>query len=756
MAGEPITNQPSSNQAAAATSNVQQSNKTLSPWEEDLPQPQNQAPSAPIPQGAFNGTTIANDIRQFALPPEAAINSGSPAQLVNSGGQVAQPPAAPVGKANTPNSQVFVANQVAPPVQPFPVAAPVISAIPPVTTVPMQVATPAPQVVNPSQIPNQVAPISPPFSSPVSQGGAVSTGVFPSANALTSAAPQILGKTTGISKDVVSPAQISGQGAPVQTQPPVGMGMNEAIKPSLLKKLFRGRGDNVNNQVDVAKQGTRRNAMRLIKKIVGVLAVIVIMLSLVVFLNERGLISFGAEKIYGKVGLERLWGGLPEDTQSAIGRSFVSMSDENAWEVTGKISMIVDRSTNSPLIAPLVTGSGSETLDVSALKIILASVDDETEIDWNDPSESFTDSTIEETEDASASDTTTSPPTAASSTPALDSTELSTLAPESAASTDTEVPGFGDPDSDFLASTITADITGNFTRLGSETKLQLLEPRGEINLKSKEGELWVKSPDYTFAGKKSLEKWIPITPSSLGGEDIVNVFFDINPKENIKIDGRRVGNEKIEGERAYKYDIKSASLGSALAKFGIQEGEIESISGSVWIGVARKQIRKMELQIVPIGLAASQVTLNISIKKSSLNEVAMPADDDIFTSDDLLVSSDTVAAPITDEKAARDVKRRADLTQIADALAKYKTAKKNYIISKNALNLGTAKNAVEKALVPTYIQSLPKEEKFTEGYAYIYQSSDGKSFTLRAQLEVSEDPEGKKEGEKNLYIVTGQ
>jgi hypothetical protein len=95
-------------------------------------------------------------------------------------------------------------------------------------------------------------------------------------------------------------------------------------------------------------------SMKMKAIIFGSLAFILILLVLGIFLTENGIISIGFENVYGSMGLEKLWGGLPKDTGSAMGTSYVAMSNNPTFKIKGNLSMTVDSTVESKYTTPLV------------------------------------------------------------------------------------------------------------------------------------------------------------------------------------------------------------------------------------------------------------------------------------------------------------------------------------------------------------------------------------------------------------------
>lgn len=116
----------------------------------------------------------------------------------------------------------------------------------------------------------------------------------------------------------------------------------------------------------------------------------------------------------------------------------------------------------------------------------------------------------------------------------------------------------------------------------------------------------------------------------------------------------------------------------------------------------------------------------------------------------LLGKSTTTTTKTKETAKTNDDVRKADLISIKDALKKYYQANQAYPVAATTDKTSDS-SSVLKALVPTYLASLPTDPVATRYYAY---TSDGKTFTLTAVLDDTTDPAGIKSGNYYLYKVT--
>ncbi|MEI7792618.1 MAG: hypothetical protein WCI57_04005 [Candidatus Berkelbacteria bacterium] len=112
----------------------------------------------------------------------------------------------------------------------------------------------------------------------------------------------------------------------------------------------------------VAPAPAKKAPMNMKKKLIvfGSLALLIILFAFGIILTENGVISIGFENTYGKIGMEKLWGGLPQDANTALAKSFVAMSKQPSYKMKGSLSMTIDSSVESEITTPLVSMSDKQ------------------------------------------------------------------------------------------------------------------------------------------------------------------------------------------------------------------------------------------------------------------------------------------------------------------------------------------------------------------------------------------------------------
>lgn len=90
------------------------------------------------------------------------------------------------------------------------------------------------------------------------------------------------------------------------------------------------------------------------------IGVIFIIFILSVILTESGFLNIGAEKIYGAIGLERLWGGLSKNPENALLKSLSVMKGNTNFKVSGTVDMTIDSGVKSQVTSPLVSAKATD------------------------------------------------------------------------------------------------------------------------------------------------------------------------------------------------------------------------------------------------------------------------------------------------------------------------------------------------------------------------------------------------------------
>jgi len=265
--------------------------------------------------------------------------------------------------------------------------------------------------------------------------------------------------------------------------------------------------------------------------------------ALFIYLTEIGLISFGFERIYGAIGLERLWGGLSSNPETALFQSFVSMKDHQSFKVEGTISMSVNKTIKNSITSPLIN-DGTETTEESG----------QTKKNSNSA---------------------------------------------------TALPDFSVVGNGYISVSATkqinATISALFDNSGNSATAKIEQPVGSdiIDLRNSGREFWVKSDGIQFKDDVPAGDWLQLDLTSLGDSDLLSNIFEIDSAAGFSAKGIRSANEKIGDTRCYKYVFDDIEPGGALTGLGIKSDSIQKISGNIWIGIKDKLIRRIEIKITP-------------------------------------------------------------------------------------------------------------------------------------------------------------
>ncbi len=462
-----------------------------------------------------------------------------------------------------------------------------------------------------------------------------------------------------------------------------------------------------------------------------------------IVLTEVGSISIGAERVYGAIGLERLWGGLPKNINSAFFTSFSKLSSEQTFKVRGNITITVNKSVDSPILTPIVGKYGfshfsyDSELPVMPLQgIKTATTDYDTIING----------TTDQTLNLNSFQT---DPMADSLTNSNDLNSNQNIYDDQ-----TNYPSYQAEAKD--TQDVYADITGSFSPSGNESLIKIKKVVGtaDIEIKNSNVKIWVKSDeDIKFAENASPEKWLEYDIQSFEGNSAQAVFFSTLTLSDLSVSGKRADNVLINNDRCYKYDLTSVSLGKALTSLGMSENQIKSMTGSVYLGIKDRLPKRLALNIAgDDSTSASMITLAIDFYDyGSQNSFSQPAESDIVVAVGPNANGQ-VAATTTN---ANDTKRKTNLASIGTALESYKSANGSYPLAAALVKLNTTANILQTSLVPSYLSALPADPKDSEGWYYGYKSSDGKGYSLSTRLEDSSDTSGVTSNGVTLYEVTG-
>lgn len=362
-----------------------------------------------------------------------------------------------------------------------------------------------------------------------------------------------------------------------------------------------------------------------------VLLVIILLSSVLIFLTEFGLISIGLERVYGLTGIEKIWGGLPRDSESAVIQSFVNFTGHEQFAVSGSVSVSIDKTAQNPVTLPLVSANDSIlALATAPVRIILAEETEEPLPDVDDPS------IIWEEEDPAVDETPSSPSSSTSSSPSTSTTNSGSTSNSSSTSdlnsasltediTDTSIsesPSSSQSDSDsplFVDTETTKVVNGtikaNFGESGNTAEVRINKPIGSssIYLKNSGQKLWVKSEMVKFSDKAKAGKWLLYNLVAMKEKSVLSPFQSIDTSD-FTIEGRRAGNETIDSVRCYKYELKNVELGNSLSAIGIEGKNIQNVSGTAWIGIKDKLVRRLDLKVATVSPAPiTNLSLSLSI-----------------------------------------------------------------------------------------------------------------------------------------------
>jgi len=477
-------------------------------------------------------------------------------------------------------------------------------------------------------------------------------------------------------------------------------------------------------------------------------------------LTELGLLSLGVEKIYGAVSIEKIWGGLPADSERAFLKSALEMQKHPNFKISGNITMSIDSSIDSPITSPLLSAAvrkdtfAKKDQDASvSIRAIKTATDDNGDIydmyDIGTTTPSSADTSSDSTTlDTSSSVDNSSSDSATDGSVSDSSADLNSEYDSSSTSSDSTDSSSSSQEEASTIQEITADFQTKSNIDGLETNVNVNGPSetSKVDLILDNGELLVKSDAFKFSNNAEVDKWLSYSIANLEGKSLQNSFFAIDVGSGVSITGKRSSNEKIGGVRCYKYSISSIEIGNALSSIGITSDMVQGISGDIWIGVNDKLIRKANLKfITPVSSSVSSFTIILEFSDFDVeNKISFPDESEIITTS--ADASDDQQAATTNSK---DQQRKSDVNKILAALKEYKKDNVSYPISSSLLKLNTTDNMIRAALVPKYISEWPGDP--IDGWYYAYKS-DGKKCSISARLENPSDSEGQIVGGVFLYL----
>lgn len=489
------------------------------------------------------------------------------------------------------------------------------------------------------------------------------------------------------------------------------------------------------------------------RQVIFVIASFVVLVGGMIFLTETGNISIGAEKIYGGIGIEKLWGGLPKDTSAAFAQSFSKLSSEQTFKLNGTVAATINASKASPIFSPLIAEYGykhlAQDIDLTRPQIRAVKAESTDDFDY------ILNGTADQSLDFLSNNT--------NSALENSNTEVADLSEDNNTNTGAFNSFYDDQENYPTYQTdksetrdIYADLSGAFSPSGIETIFKVKKAVGaaNINVKNSAGKFWVKSDgDIKFAPNADPEKYLEYSMDSLNGNSIQSVFFSPLMLNSLTVAGKRTGNEPMGGVRCYVYSISNLSLGNSLSNLGFNQENINTISGTLWIGVKDKLPRRISLKISGNGEAVvKNLDLGLDFYDYAVeNNFFVPVENEIIIpAANINSNSDPSSNAST---STNDQKRKTDIQSIKTALTAYFDANGGYPVSNELLKLNIVGNAVQSALSPAYLSSWPADPKAADGWYYSYKSN-GKTYTLSARLEDIADVEATTTNGIPLYIVT--
>ncbi|MFA4996039.1 MAG: type II secretion system protein GspG [Patescibacteria group bacterium] len=490
-----------------------------------------------------------------------------------------------------------------------------------------------------------------------------------------------------------------------------------------------------------------KNSRRLVP-VFGVLVFFVFLIGL----TELGLLSLGVEKIYGAVGLEKIWGGLSANPEQAFLKSALEMQKHPNFKISGNITMSVDSSIDSPITSPLLSAAVQKNTfakkdqnvsrSTKAIKTATDSTDDIYDMyDQSTSTDSSTDSTVDTSEaDSSESSSSTADTSSSDSSSSADNSSSSDTTATSSSS------DFTDETDTIQEISASFQTKSNVDSLETNVSVNGASETSEVDLLLNNDNLLVKSSAFKFSNNDETDKWLSYSIASLKEKSLQNSFFSINSDSGVSVIGERSSNEKIGGVRCYKYAISSIEIGSALSSIGITSDMVQGISGDIWIGVNDKLIRKADLKfITPVSSSVSSFTITLEFSDFDVeNKISLPDDSEIKVVSESASNDQSVVTTTS-----KDQQRKSDVAKLLDALKEYKKDHNSYPTSNSLLKLNTTDNMIKKALVPEYISEWPADP--VDGWYYAYKS-DGKKCSISARLENPSDSEGQIIGGVFLYL----
>lgn len=487
-----------------------------------------------------------------------------------------------------------------------------------------------------------------------------------------------------------------------------------------------------------------------------VTASVILIFTALTFLTENGLISVGIEKVYGILGLEQLWGGLPRNPETALAKAFVNGKENLEFKAKGEITLTVDKTIESEITSPLVAVTDFIFLarDIQVgprTKAILTQADYYYDDDYYDYDDSYYDYDSDYDYDDSSSSSSSSD--SISNDSGSDSEDTSSIydssSQEDYQSYSSDVSSIKEVDADFKS------VSGSD---GTKTDFTINKVTGRsssVSMITSQNDLYINtSSDIEYHSRAEDSKWLDYSISAPESENVLNDFYSLKTDNGFSIIGRRIANEKVSNLRCYRYQLDSLEIGSSLEFLGIESEMIQKVSGDVWIGIKDQLIRKIDVTLIPsISSSVSRIDLEVEFYDyGSSNIIETPRlDQKIAVSNEDIVEDDSISEEVQAEEdkgeiatssteSERDNQRKSDLTEIKVALEEYYDDNGYYPVASNWSDINQSNSTLVIKLVPEYITAIPTDPKLSEGFYYGYESN-GKSYTLSARFENLNDPQ---------------
>lgn len=204
-----------------------------------------------------------------------------------------------------------------------------------------------------------------------------------------------------------------------------------------------------------------------------------------------------------------------------------------------------------------------------------------------------------------------------------------------------------------------------------------------------------------------------------------------------------IGHEKLNSGDTYHFKTSVGSSDLEMISGYPALSEWENASGVVDIWVSRKShiVQRFRIGLSNATDVSKTITMEANIN-SVVEKIEAPAD----------FSGEKVGSNMTTTK-TNDQLRKEDIAKVQVALNKYFSDRASYPIAATIENLSEPKSVLNSALVPLYLDNMPRDPVGVHYYGY---KSDGKDYELTAVLDDSTDPEGMQVGAVFIIKITSR